>query len=1321
MLYFKHMKRVWLALACYVALIGASVAVNAPVVLADASGQCSDPSGLPSACNILVVKLNPAPAYVVNIQVTRKSTYLNSDNSFVLRRLDAGTYTSYAPISGTASRDPGCTATGSGGSADFAIFKIDVTDQNGHGTHGTSQINMCSNQPPSVDSHNSKTLAMAITSNTVAGTTGSISGTATYKDSLLNKSGPCYSGSYVTITGGPTNIQNVYTDKNGAFDTLRVLQPGNYTANLNCYDNPPGSGTLYTNGKSGIVVKANATTVIDFGNSLPANGGGAGVATGTTATGGALAAAAPSCDIGSFTWLVCPLISTVDSIITGLDKVVANQLQFQPLQNSSTNGLYLVWSSFRNLADVFFVLLFMFVIFGTALGLDSYTVKKMLPRLIAAAILIQFSWIIIGLAIDITNILGAGIANLVVLVPGAKNGNSATTQVFGVIETSGLLAVGVGAGIALAPELIVAALLTGLSLLVSLFVVFLTLQLRILLIQVMIILAPIAILAWVLPNTERYFKRWRSFLLDLLFMYPLIMIIFLAGTIFSVTAANSNGSDWSKIIGALGPLIAFFLVPATFKMAEGALSKGGDLIGKRTGASRASKGIGGLRDGVMKRRGEDRQKASVKKLDELNKTLGKDGKLGFGDRLRSRRALAAAGFGAEKSLESISRDPANAHRKARILGETAKVNAAEQAGFAHEFEQEQSAEIIKNAAMTSKNDNEVKAALAALGERQNTGALEEVLASDRFKGNTQDRLYQEGIKRSYSDLKAKAPHLVGDDNAYKDLSATQIGALDQRGRDRLDALTKEIDPATGQLSGRAVETAANLERVVKQLQTTPTLRAQIKGDAYKHLDAHSRSITGQSLDASTIVPRSTSHAVTSAATDIDHAAQLQSEIESGAPLASQVVRSVMNGTPLGDVTPKHEQASTVDLGQAPMAPAISKKALAQWSNDVPTLLQARSAYDLDPTYRDSVDQAVLRGDNKLPKPPPLPPTPRPLPLPPTPPPPPLPAPSPAPAPIPTPATPSGPPTPGPGYTRASSSNQTLTPIAPPQPSGTPTVTTTSAPASQTSSSSSSTVPSAAATRAAARRVATAATSTPTAATVTPQDTKVNLNIVPATSPAPTPTSTTGVYASSATTAPSSATQQASPAPSFSGSAQARASNIPTVDVPVSSQPVVPSTPAVVEASIEVPASPAQPEEPVAYYAEVPSVEVAPTEAVHGPTELPAAPVSAPLSKAIYQYVRNSLTVGKFGDSNYSAPDPATMDAAVKKMNDQLRDDPQARAVVNRFVRSGKQLPSDHPDIPKVGGIPNFGGAAGRSGFTRQRVSERLVDPRVEGEIDDHLV
>jgi len=303
---------------------------------------------------------------------------------------------------------------------------------------------------------------------------------------------------------------------------------------------------------------------------------------------GQATSAAPSaneCDQGSLTWLACPVIDNVAGTISKLAQGVLEPfLQVKPISADTTPQLYAAWSHIRDLAEVLFILVF-FVMIGANMlqqdigGVDQYTVKKTLPRLVVAAILVQFSFLISSLIVDIGNILGGGVSTLLISITNPSEGPASIFNVFQNLIVGSLAAVvGAGAIAVLASWTVAIPLL--LSLLMSILVVFLTLGARYLLIAVLVVVSPLALVAWALPHTEKHFKTWMNLLTNLVMMYPIVMgIISLAGILNEIlpfssdTAPNGAAAVAAGIIKPIIVLAAFMIVPASFRWANAGLHR----------------------------------------------------------------------------------------------------------------------------------------------------------------------------------------------------------------------------------------------------------------------------------------------------------------------------------------------------------------------------------------------------------------------------------------------------------------------------------------------------------------------------------------------------------------------------------------------------------------------------------------------------------------------------------------------------------------------------------------------------------------------------
>jgi hypothetical protein len=72
----------------------------------------------------------------------------------------------------------------------------------------------------------------------------------------------------------------------------------------------------------------------------------------------------------------------------------------------NTDAIMEGWKMARDISNMFFILLMVVVAFGTILRSEKYGVKKLLPKIIGIALLINFSMVFCGAIVDISNVAG---------------------------------------------------------------------------------------------------------------------------------------------------------------------------------------------------------------------------------------------------------------------------------------------------------------------------------------------------------------------------------------------------------------------------------------------------------------------------------------------------------------------------------------------------------------------------------------------------------------------------------------------------------------------------------------------------------------------------------------------------------------------------------------------------------------------------------------------------------------------------------------------------------------------------------------------------
>lgn len=293
-----------------------------------------------------------------------------------------------------------------------------------------------------------------------------------------------------------------------------------------------------------------------------------------------------SCNLDGIGWMICPVSKAIAESMDFLYGVVSDFFRVTPL-TTTQGSLYQMWEVFRNAANVLFVIGFLIIIYGQVSGamLSNYTIKKLLPRLIISAILVNISYWICAVAVDISNILGYAVADLFTNlrdVAGAPNSDAANTptptwvNVTAAVLAGGSLTIAGGAALTIAAGtgmgmafLLLSALLPAIF---AILVAVAILAARQALITVFVILAPLAFVAYLLPNTDEWFTRWRKSFTTMLVMFPAFSVIFggaqLAGTVIIQNAPNII----VVILGMTVQIVPLFITPFLIKLSSGLMA-----------------------------------------------------------------------------------------------------------------------------------------------------------------------------------------------------------------------------------------------------------------------------------------------------------------------------------------------------------------------------------------------------------------------------------------------------------------------------------------------------------------------------------------------------------------------------------------------------------------------------------------------------------------------------------------------------------------------------------------------------------------------------
>ena len=297
-----------------------------------------------------------------------------------------------------------------------------------------------------------------------------------------------------------------------------------------------------------------------------------------------------SCSVDGVGWIICPVSIFLAEGMDTLFKLLSTFVAVQPLTVNDTNSpLHVAWNVMRNIANIAFIILFLIIIFSqlTSWGISSYGLKRLLPRLVVAAILVNVSFYVSAIAVDLSNILGYGLQEILISIrqntfavtdqtwdPEATNWVTITATVLsggaiGYVGLAGATGGSIGAALYLLVPLLIGLLLTALF-------VLLILAARQAIIVILVVISPLAFVANLLPNTEKWFEKWRDLFMSMLIFFPAFSLVFggsqLAGGIIIQNASGPYGFVM-MIFGLAVQVAPLVITPLILKLSTGILGR----------------------------------------------------------------------------------------------------------------------------------------------------------------------------------------------------------------------------------------------------------------------------------------------------------------------------------------------------------------------------------------------------------------------------------------------------------------------------------------------------------------------------------------------------------------------------------------------------------------------------------------------------------------------------------------------------------------------------------------------------------------------------
>lgn len=312
-----------------------------------------------------------------------------------------------------------------------------------------------------------------------------------------------------------------------------------------------------------------------------------------------------------FGWIICPGVNILTKAIDGVASIVAGSLKWTIIADDAQNGnnLIAIWKKIRNIANIALVIAFIIALYSYATSAGNafraYTLKNLLSRLILVAIAIHISFYICAAAADVSNIIGNSIYELITSKMTSTGGDFATSLINTFQVITGVVAV------------VVLVALNFSTILTTVVLILAIIMLRQVALITLLLFSPIAFACYLLPNTEKWFKKWWDAYFKLLIVFPFFTTAWGASRLISNVMTLSGHSNVVVItVCSIAPLLAIMPI---FQMT-------GAMMGKLTAMAQGAANKSGMNklaqtaDANRKKRiGNNIKSGSIKLQNRLNK------------------------------------------------------------------------------------------------------------------------------------------------------------------------------------------------------------------------------------------------------------------------------------------------------------------------------------------------------------------------------------------------------------------------------------------------------------------------------------------------------------------------------------------------------------------------------------------------------------------------------------------------------------------------------------------------------------------------------
>ncbi len=296
---------------------------------------------------------------------------------------------------------------------------------------------------------------------------------------------------------------------------------------------------------------------------------------------------------GGLGWTLCgtakPLLDGFDwgyNILSSIMGIKSHLVGHK--DDDANNKTFQIWQIASQIANIVAIIALLVIILSqaTGLGISNYGVKKMLPKLIVAVILINLSFFAIRLLVEVSNIVGSGLYNTLINITGLKIHD--TNLVNSAVMKASFWNDFINSALDII-TLIVMSFLWAIAIIVQLFVM----VGRDAALILATVFAPIAVVLYTMPNTQKIVSFWARTIGFALLLYPMMALIFGVSRIAFLISQNTDSGFINGLISHTMLILPFLISPFIVVKTGKFVPMIGGLV------SKASKWSNGLLTGKM--------------------------------------------------------------------------------------------------------------------------------------------------------------------------------------------------------------------------------------------------------------------------------------------------------------------------------------------------------------------------------------------------------------------------------------------------------------------------------------------------------------------------------------------------------------------------------------------------------------------------------------------------------------------------------------------------------------------------------------------------